>query len=42
MTFAPSTGLALLTLFDLFVVWLVWRDYGEHRQRTDGSISSPA
>jgi uncharacterized membrane protein len=33
MTFAPSTGLALLTLFDLFVVWLVWRDYGEHRQR---------
>jgi len=40
MTFAPSTGLALLTLFDLFVVWLVWRDSGEHRQRTQRRITS--
>lgn len=42
MTFAPSTGLALLTVFDVFVVWLVWRDYREHRQRTDGRTISPA
>jgi uncharacterized membrane protein len=42
MTFAPSTGLALLTVFDVFVVWLVWRDYGEHRRRADGGIVSPA
>ena len=32
MTFAPSTGLALLTIFDVLVVWLVWRDYLEHRR----------
>jgi uncharacterized membrane protein len=42
MTFAPSTGLALLTVFDVFVVLLVWRDYGEHRRRTDGMTVSPA
>src|SRR2546426_5365553 len=27
MTFAPSIGLTLLTLFDAVVVWLVWREY---------------
>ncbi len=32
MTFAPSMGLALLTIFDVLVTWLVWRDYGEHRR----------
>jgi uncharacterized membrane protein len=42
MTFAPSTGLAFLTVFDVFVVWLVWRDYGEHRRRTEGRSFSPA
>jgi uncharacterized membrane protein len=34
MTFAPSVGLTLLTIFDVFVIGLVWRDYGEHRRRT--------
>jgi uncharacterized membrane protein len=31
MTFDFSVGLALLTVFDVFVIWLVWRDYQEHR-----------
>lgn len=34
MTFAPSVGLALLTVFDVIVIWLVWRDYAEHRRPT--------
>jgi uncharacterized membrane protein len=28
-----SWGLLLLTLFDAFVVWLTWREYGIHRAR---------
>lgn len=31
MTFDPSVGLALLTVFDVFIIWLVWRDAREHR-----------
>jgi len=27
MTYAPSAGLALLTVFDLFIIWLTWREY---------------
>ena len=27
MLIAPSIGLALLTVFDVFVTWLVWREY---------------
>ena len=27
MTYDPSIGLALLTAFDVFVVWLTWREY---------------
>jgi uncharacterized membrane protein len=27
MTFAPSVGLALLTVFDVFVAWIVWAEY---------------
>jgi uncharacterized membrane protein len=30
MTFDPSVGLALLTAFDVLVIWLVWRDYRDH------------
>lgn len=30
---APSWGLVLLTAFDLFVVYLTWREYGLHRAR---------
>jgi len=28
-----SWGLLLLTLFDAFVVWITWREYGIHRAR---------
>lgn len=28
-----SWGLALLTAFDAFIVWLTWREYGLHRRR---------
>jgi uncharacterized membrane protein len=31
MTYAPSVGLALLTVFDLFIIWLTWREYRRHR-----------
>jgi uncharacterized membrane protein len=27
----PSWGLALLTVFDAFVVWLTWREYRRRR-----------
>jgi len=36
LTYAPSAGLALLTAFDLFIIWLTWREY----QRTKASVSS--
>lgn len=31
MTYAPSAGLALLTVFDLFIIWLTWREYQRMR-----------
>ena len=34
MTYQPSIGLALLTAFDLFIMWLVWREY---RKRWDAA-----
>jgi uncharacterized membrane protein len=34
MTYAPSVGLVLLTIFDLFIIWLTWREY--QRTRTTG------
>jgi uncharacterized membrane protein len=37
MTFAPSIGLALLTVFDLFIIWLTWREY-----RRDGARPAPS
>jgi uncharacterized membrane protein len=36
LTYAPSVGLALLTAFDLFIIWLTWREY----QRTKAPVSS--
>jgi uncharacterized membrane protein len=27
MTYAPTVGLALLTVFDLFIIWLTWREF---------------
>ncbi len=35
----PTIGLTLLTIFDAFIVWLTWREYG--RQRA-GRTPSPA
>ncbi len=32
MTSKPSAGLAALTLFDAFVVWLTWREYHAKRE----------
>ncbi len=31
MTFAPSIGLAGLTVFDAFIAWLTYREYGKQR-----------
>ena len=31
LAFVPSIALTLLTVFDLFVVWLTWREYQLHR-----------
>jgi|SRR5215510_10590504 len=41
----PSLGLALLTIFDLFVVWLTYREYQKQRQRLGawrGTAERPA
>jgi uncharacterized membrane protein len=29
-----STGMILLTIFDVFILWLIWREYGIVKQRT--------
>jgi uncharacterized membrane protein len=36
MTFAPSVGLVVLTVFDAFIVWLTLREYQRHRARRGG------
>jgi uncharacterized membrane protein len=33
LTYDPSIGLALLTVFDLFIIWLTWREYQRTRRR---------
>jgi uncharacterized membrane protein len=33
MTYAPSAGLALLTVFDLLIIWLTWREFRRTRER---------
>ena len=38
MFYAPSVGLALLTVFDLFIMWLVWREYQLRRQPTANAV----
>lgn len=30
----PTFGLSALTLFDAFIAWLTWREYGKQRTRT--------
>jgi uncharacterized membrane protein len=44
MTFAFSIWLLALTVFDLVVVWLTYREYGKQRaiQTARGSIKTPA
>lgn len=37
MTYAPSVGLALLTVFDLLIIWLTWREY----RRTRAAVADP-
>jgi uncharacterized membrane protein len=29
----PTLGVALLTVFDVFMVWLTYREYGKHPRR---------
>lgn len=29
----PSIGMVALTVFDIFVLWLIWREYGKLRHR---------
>jgi uncharacterized membrane protein len=31
LTYAPTAGLALLTAFDLLIIWLTWREYSRSR-----------
>jgi uncharacterized membrane protein len=33
LTYAPSAGLALLTVFDLLIIWLTWREFRRTRER---------
>src|SRR5258708_1992802 len=39
MTFAPSVGLGALTVFDLFVAWLTYREYQRHQKRRAAELS---
>lgn len=36
----PTWGMALLTVFDVLIVWLTWREWGRHRDKAHGP--SPA
>ncbi|HEY4964562.1 MAG TPA: DUF2127 domain-containing protein [Candidatus Saccharimonadales bacterium] len=29
----PSIGMILLTVFDVFILWLIWREYGKVRKK---------
>ena len=33
LTYDPSLGLGLLTLFDIFIIWLTWREFQRTRAR---------
>ena len=41
LTYKPTFGLMLLTLFDLLVVWLTWREY-DIKRRALSHTSAPA
>jgi uncharacterized membrane protein len=40
LTFAPTAGLALLTAFDLFIIWLTWREYRRTKASEPEAVSS--
>lgn len=35
----PTVGIALLTVFDIFMVWLTYREYGKHRRRQQPALA---
>lgn len=39
MTYAPTIGLALLTVFDVFMLWLTWREYLRNRHKMKGPVA---
>jgi uncharacterized membrane protein len=41
MSDAPSAGLAVLTAFDLFIIWLTWREYQRARTWDSRPGASP-
>ena len=42
LAYAPSIGLALLTAFDVFIIWLTWREYQRMRAARAEVRSAPA
>ncbi len=40
LTYDPSIGLALLTAFDLLIIWLTWREYRRTRDQPAGGPAS--
>jgi uncharacterized membrane protein len=40
IAYAPSVGLALLTLFDLFIIWLTWREFQRMRHARLHTVTS--
>lgn len=34
----PTWGMALLTVFDIFIVGLTWYEYGRHRRRSTAKV----
>jgi uncharacterized membrane protein len=42
LTYDPSIGLVLLTVFDLFIIWLTWREYQRTRRRENRPLTPGA
>jgi uncharacterized membrane protein len=40
LTYDPSVGLALLTVFDIFIIWLTWREFVRMRRARLHSASA--
>ncbi|WP_417235762.1 DUF2127 domain-containing protein [Arthrobacter sp.] len=41
MAVAFSWAMALLTVFDIFIVWLTWHEYGAHKTRSADPAEDP-